>query len=53
MRKIRRNILRKKYGNKGLKTIWRSKQLKKYGKKKLSILYKLCSPKKSIELREV
>lgn len=53
MRKIERNKIRRKYGNKGLKSIWRTRQLKKYGKEKLSIMYKLCSPKKSHELKEV
>lgn len=44
MRQIKRNILRKKYGNRGLKSMWRSLQLRKYGKEHLAILHKLCNP---------
>lgn len=44
MRKIMRNMLRKKYGNKGLQSVWRGWQIKRYGKEHLAILHKLCNP---------
>jgi hypothetical protein len=47
MRKIMRNMLRKKYGNKGLSSVWRGLQINKYGKEHLAILHKLCNPNTS------
>lgn len=44
MRQIKRNILRRKYGNRALKSIWRDRQIKKYGKELLAVLHKLCNP---------
>jgi hypothetical protein len=47
MRKIMRNMLRKKYGNKGLQSVWRGLQVKRYGKEHLAILHKLCNPSRA------
>lgn len=48
MRNIKRNILRRKYGNKALGSMWRSLQLRRYGKYQLALMHKICNPSAAV-----